>query len=323
MSADETDEVEPAAHCKLHPNKQAARLCERCDTALCENCVEEKVYRDKHDMVERTYFVCSECGARALEHPGLDSKEIALPVSSFIYEALYYPIASQGLSIILGGISLFFGWGLLLVLSILNFWIIGIAAGLLLTVELTGYVLNYYVAVLRSAAFGQENPPSWPEVIGPWTTFLKPVVHVFGTAVICFFPVIPLLVFPFRPNFLWWFLLVLFLAAGGVYYPMALLIVTILKSPAGLHPGLVFRSITEASRYYRIVVGSFLVVAASFLAMALIVFYVPVPLLIMLLVFSFFFHYSFLVISRMLGRIYDLYEDRFDWFAIVVNTRGS
>ncbi len=206
--------------------------------------------------------------------------EERLTFREYVAGAFAFPFRGDGILVLVSG-SLFFGiLGALVAVGQVPI----IAAGsmgatkrvFVLAIFLVGYMAAMIMSVIQSTAHGEHAVPSWPDFGNWWDDIIDPAVKCMALLCLCFGPGIFALgagnAFDASQTVLLGYIL---LAAGAVYFPMALLTLSLLDSIWAITPRLVLRSIFAVSGQYMIV-----------LALTAMAFLMPIVLEMVLIKFS-------------------------------------
>jgi hypothetical protein len=155
--------------------------------------------------------------------------------------ALAYPFSLNGILVLVVGSVVYTGADFISRFSFL------ISAGA------TGYLFAYMQKIISSSAQGERELPDWPELGEWWGDILRPFFLLCWTCLCCFGPAWALYTFGDRGNPLVMGGAMALLLGGGLYFPMALLVVGTTDNFLGLHPLVVVPSILR-------VIGPYLVV---------------------------------------------------------------
>jgi len=216
--------------------------------------------------------------------------------------SLAYPFKGRGWILIIGGAGTFWVASLLAFVSFL---------GMLLGFILGAYLCAYMIKIIGRSAAGEEEPPDWPDITD-LDDLVQPLLLVIGTALLCFLPVIILLVGPWldlmapHPT-----LLRAFVVVGLLYLPMALVAVALFDSLWALNPWVILVAIAKVAPAYA---AALLMLAASIAATTLVGQYTGRIPLFGGLVTNMVFLYCLMVVMRVLGLIYNAYARRLGWF---------
>jgi hypothetical protein len=245
------------------------------------------------------------------------------PISEAVGDILFYPFRGNGLGLIGIG-SVFF--------AIFRFIIAVIGSGMLifrfiafiLLIYMSGYLLSYYISILKKTAFhGDYEPPGWPDLTNIIGDLVKPVVHLFLTLLMGFFPTIIGLLVAWRLDASGTVMIILAVVLsifGVIVWPMLLMIVYIFNHiGAVMNPRFVFKSIAEMGMTY--VIGTiffYLIVGAFFVIMFAESFffsYLGLLPMIPFLPFLWFARiYIYMVAFRLLGLMYREKAHVLRWF---------
>lgn len=224
------------------------------------------------------------------------------PLSQFLRDlpqALRFPISGRGLpTLVASGVAF----------AIFDFFAsYAMFFGGLIALSLTGYIFLYLQAIISAAAEGEDEMPFWPDMLNP-IDMLSPLLRYVVLVLLCFGPALAWTIYALNaqshPHEIPVGALVLFVI-GALYFPMALLALTISNNWEGVLPHIVLPSIAKSLPAY----GALCLTLAMFAALAGVARHVlnEIPLLGALVagVFSF---YQLGFLGFALGRFYRAYE---------------
>ena len=188
----------------------------------------------------------------------------------------------------------------------------------------TGYLYAFMQKIIQSTAHGEEKPPAWPDFGGFWEDILLPYLQLLGCFAFCFGPALGLIFWlgwdefsgagaGVGPDPIKALMLLPLLLGGALYFPMALLAVSMFDSLAGLNPRLVIPSMFEAKMEYLVVLLVSAGVFVMIILKAVAVIYIPIPILPSL-VSAGISLYLFMVEMRLLGLLYRAKRHELGWF---------
>jgi hypothetical protein len=163
----------------------------------------------KPTIVSRLRQICTE-----EEFANLELPEEAEPFWHDIPGLLKYPLSGAGIYLLIGGTVFVSVLQFLISLPTVFFY-----GSILLSVFLSGYLSAYFVSIVRSSARGRMTPPDWPDI---GINIARPLFIVSFPGTVSFLPALIYL-------FYWIFahgpvsILIGLIAAGALYYPMALI----------------------------------------------------------------------------------------------------
>ncbi|TET34227.1 MAG: hypothetical protein E3J72_14800 [Planctomycetota bacterium] len=194
----------------------------------------------------------------------------------------------------------------------------------ILLICMSGYLLSYYISILKRTAFhGDNEPPGWPDLAHIMGDLVKPVVQLFVTLLMGFFPTLIGLYIGYKMGFEAVGMTILLIALsifGLIVWPMLLMIVFVFNHiGAAIDPRFVFKSIAAMGMTY--VIGTiffYLIVGAFFVIMFAESFffsYFGLLLMIPFLPFLWFARiYIYMVAFRLLGLMYREKAHALRWF---------
>ena len=237
------------------------------------------------------------------ETPKTGSFYARLP-STFIY-----PVMGRGKYIILCGAVLM--CLLVFVKWLSRFMPLFISAPIAMLAGLIGLLFPAYILdVLAYSAAGKDEPPDWPDFTN-WSELLRPAFLIVGAVAISFLPAGLCRIALYygwieHPAFLW-----VLLMLGVVYFPMALLATVLCDGSRGFSPVLVVSSIVKTGRGYLVACVVLAVVLGVWLIIRPVLHELPMALGV--LFFGAISLYLFMVEARILGLLYQTYEERLGW----------
>ncbi|MHC4660131.1 MAG: tetratricopeptide repeat protein [Planctomycetota bacterium] len=175
-----------------------------------------------------------------------------IPISQALPDIVMYPFRGKGLGLVIIGAVFFAIFTFVLQLIQRGFlWFFGIG----IWVILFGYLLSYYISILKRTAFsGEDEPPNWPDFMNIITEIAKPAFWFFATIIMGFFPAIVLLIIGIRMSLdpVTIVLLVLLGSVLGIVaWPMLLMAVFVFNQlGAAFDPRFIFRSIAQMGATY-------------------------------------------------------------------------
>jgi hypothetical protein len=308
-------EPEGPAMCKYHPKSAARYLCPHCQLHFCELCVATR------PGGERTGRFCRRCSAECVAM----NVQLAAPVDRHanffgsVPEAFLFPFQGNGAYLVVAGSVAF---ALLDALSTramgMGFFIK--AMGAIVHVIATGYLFAFLQKVTHTAAQGSDEPVSWPDLTDLSQDVLLPFFQLAATLAVSFAPALAVLMWAGVDAFSSGNADAVKLLLGGaavlggiVYFPMALLAVTMLDTILAANPLLVLPSILRVPLEYLLVLVLFAVIFAVRIGGALAARFIYVPVLSELVV-SFVGLYFLTVQMRLLGLMYYARRDKLGWF---------
>jgi hypothetical protein len=230
--------------------------------------------------------------------------------SAQLAQAFVYPFKGHGIILITGGVGLLYP----LILLTREVWV---TWGLVLL--LLGYFWNYYLYVIYRSASGEDELPDWPEVIGFWSTFIRPIFYVLAHSFVSFMPAYygawafedhigtqKLLGTYISATSVFYCLIVM----GLLYFPMGLLTIAMVDSLAALNPFLIIRSIARIPFRYLQACGLFFIVFFINYSLRDRTMEIPVVGIVLQMLVSM---YLMLVAMRILGLVYRANAEKLAW----------
>lgn len=295
--------------CKYHPKMQASWLCPQCSVNFCDLCVASR-------PGARTGKFCRKCSTECVARHVQLIHESAIEGNFFSHApgAFVFPFKGNGLYI--------------LVLGAVGMAALDFAGSFALWAKIfgTGYLYTFMQKIIQSTARGEEKPPTWPDFGDFWSDILLPYLQLLGCFAFCFGPALGVILWlasdvisgvganaaPVQMKTLL-VLLVPLLLGGALYFPMALLAVSMFDSLAGLNPMLVIPSMFKAKMEYLVVLLVSAGVFVMIVVKAVAVIYIPIPILPSL-VSAGISLYLFMVEVRLLGLLYRARRHELGWF---------
>lgn len=216
--------------------------------------------------------------------------------------ALAYPLQGPGIFAIVSGTV--FTWA---VAMLSRAPIVGFIAALFGA----GYFAAYMLKVIESSAHGQKQLPAYPDFTDWWDDILRPLFRVLSAGFAAFgvpCGIAALLVLRAGANPM---TLVFAAGAGLLYFPMALVAVSVRRTFFAASPHIVLRMIVAAPLEYALacaLVATLIVVRVGFHLTLSVMF--PI---VGFIVGDFVAFYLLLVELRVLGLIYHVSRSRLDW----------
>jgi hypothetical protein len=293
-----------AKPCKRHPAQAVQYVCKKCREHCCEACAPGTEIAGK---VQHFCPVCKNLCLTLAQQAAQAAKSLVREGQTFTQRlpgVFKYPFHKNGVLFLVIGTVVFvaldfaakFSW---------KFAIVGI-----------GYLFAYMQKIVRSSAEAEEELPGFPEISEWRTELLQPFFLLAWTFIASFGPAF---------GYLMWHtvqdtemsLPVLFplFSLGFLYFPMALLAVSMSGSYGAVNPLVVLPAITRLNLEY---VGAtaifFGLVAARYLGETLLRAAVPVPVL-PTLISGFLALYFLACEMRLLGLIYYEHKRKLGWFS--------
>jgi len=216
---------------------------------------------------------------------------------SVVQDVFGYAFRGGGKYILLIGAALFVVSDLLMFAPVI---------GVLAQLFLFGYFCAIYFQVIESSATGGAEAPYFPETAHLADDIILPMFRVIAVWLVCFGPTLAYAVFgdPESP------LLLVVLAAGVVYFPMAMLGVAVLGYFGALSPHIVLPAIFRAGGLYWLAV---FVLLMLYLGLAFVEGTLASRPILSSLVTALLGMYVMMTNGRMLGLIYRERRDEMNW----------
>lgn len=188
--------------------------------------------------------------------------------------------------------------------------LIGVIAGIFLF----AYFCAIYMNLIDSSADGEVEAPMFPDISHPVEDVMVPLMRLLGCLLVSSLPAMAYVFFAAQLGFDPWILGAL-TVFGAVYFPMALLAVTILDRMGGMSPHIVLPAIIRAMPHYLIacfIMGGMLGCQygiSYFLQKS-----ETVPWLATYALLALVGAYTLMANARALGIVYREREDEIGWF---------
>jgi hypothetical protein len=304
----------PARGCRNHPDLPGELICTQCRQLFCPACVLSR------PVSGRLWRLCPICKGEC--RPLTD--HLAEQTARKTHEGLTffqrlpgvfaYPFARGGVMLLVGGTVLF---GLMGLAGRVARYAgpFGLGSALILFVFCVGYLFAFMQRIVLTSAQGEDTLPSWPEFTEWGSDIIRPFLMLIWTLVLCFGAPLAYEGFSlFSGEEIIPVVRYTALAAGFLYFPMALLAVAISDSFGALNPVVVVPAIARAPLQYLVASAMFFaVVALRYAGEVFLPAIVPIPLVPSLLA-GFVALYCLTVEMRILGLLYFTNRKRFGWF---------
>jgi hypothetical protein len=218
--------------CKYHPKSPARFLCDKCDRTYCEGCVQMM------DVGGRTAQTCRGCGTEVVPFQFWQA-----PSKGFYAKlpgAFLYPLK---------------GWGLLILFcatisfSALHFVSFGLV-GLITRIALYGFVFLFMQNIILTTTSDESEVLGFPEV----SNLFSAALQLAGTIVASFWLAIGLAVARFNDVAIPSQAILASVILGGLYFPMALLVVAMKDSALAANPLIVVPAMLKLPLRYSVTV---------------------------------------------------------------------
>lgn len=229
--------------------------------------------------------------------PGHEEDVDTRPFLHRLPDAFAYPFQGSGIILILVGTVCF---------SILDLFSSISIFGIIGYIFLGGYLCAAMMKIINSSSEGKRELPDWPELTDFWDDIVVPLFQVTWTGIFCFSPAVIYGIFMHFDIFFW-----LFLGLGILYFPMALIAVSLTNSVLSINPIVVVPSIIKVPVDYLVacmLLG--LLVALENFGQSLVSI---IPLLGIALK-NLIGLYFLIVEAHVLGLIYHANQEKLGWF---------
>lgn len=144
-------------------------------------------------------------------------------------------------------------------------FVIGLVAGLILTVFSVGYLFAYMQRILAASALGEDSMPEWPELTEWASDIIRPFLMFIAIVVVSFGPPFLLapVVMPFTGPSMNLPLFLSLAALGLLYFPMALVAVAVSDNIVAVSPHVVLPAIVKIPGSYAVSVAIFFLLVAA------------------------------------------------------------
>jgi hypothetical protein len=178
----------------------------------------------------------------------------------------------------------------------------------------TGYLFAYVQRILSASAQGEPEMPDYPEFSEWWSDIIVPFLLLVWTLLFCFGPGAAVYAFGNREDPLLQAGTLTMLGLGGLYFPMALLVVAVTDNFLALSPAVVIPSIFRVFGHYLVACLVLALLAAASFESGQLIKTTNVPILSPL-VRGFLSLYFLTVEMRILGLLYHRNRERLAWFS--------
>jgi FHA domain len=290
--------------CKFHPRSPSRWLCTKCNRSFCDLCVTSR------SLAGVTKKMCRTCG---VECSPLNFK-VSAPVTKGFFAslpgALIYPFRGAGILVLIFSAILFTGLRVRL----------GIF-GILLTIVAIGYLFTYMQNIIHATANEEAEMPELPGMDEIFGGFLR----LAGCVVISFGLVIALLISRLSGADIPVSAILITVALGCLYFPMAFLVVAIKDNVMACNPLVVVPSILRIPLHYLVTVIIFMSIfgiqqignlvsggakSLTFTTTDMSVFFIALGVR---MIWSFLSVYLLTVNTRILGLLYATQKEKLGW----------
>ncbi|MBF0320334.1 MAG: DUF4013 domain-containing protein [Nitrospirae bacterium] len=245
-----------------------------------------------------------------IHHIKYERESIAhVPFSSQIPGVFIYPLLGQGKWVLIAG-ALFF-----IIAGVIPFM------GVLIKVILIGYMCAFMMKIITTSSCGEKALPDWPEFTNFIDDIIRPAFMVLAVFIVSNLPVIAYVVSysAFGDGFLSFDAdmgnpiiypaIFIFIVAGMLYFPMAVLAVSMTNTFGAVSPHIVIPSIFRVPVEYLMLCGVLLAIYLVKVAVGWVVGIPYVgPIISMFVTF-----YFYAVEMRLVGLLYYSEKERLGW----------
>lgn len=230
-------EVDPAMligerYCKFHPKSAARVLCVKCNRTYCDLCV------DMRNVGGGMASLCRACGSQALPfqfwQPPAKGFYAQLPA------AFVYPFKGAGVMILICATIAF---------SALRF-VSGGILGIVVRTALYGFVFLFMQNIILTTTSDEKETLGFPEFGGLYAAAFQ----LFGTVLASFWLAIGLAIARWNDVDIPSEAIIASVILGGIYFPMALLVVAMKESVLAANPLIVIPAMLKVPLKYSVTV---------------------------------------------------------------------
>ena len=219
-------------YCKYHPRSPARFLCNKCNRTYCDVCIQ---ITDVGDHTERT---CRTCGMEVVPFQFYQAPDKGFYAK--LPGAFVYPFRGMGILIVLCATIAF---------SALNF-VSGGIFGIFISIALYGFVFLFMQNIILTTTSDEGEPLSFPEV----SSLFGAAFQLIGTVIASFWLAIGLAIAKFFNVDIPGVAIIACVILGGVYFPMALLVVAMKDSVMAANPLVVIPAMVKLPLKYSVTV---------------------------------------------------------------------
>ena len=294
---------EIGAEAKVAPTNQGETAC---DPATSRGAVTPARQRPARTSSSRDGR--SAAGPRLISSSSTEEPKELESFFSTMLRAFHYPFKGRGKFMLIGGV---------IVLS-LGFWMGSWSFyGAIIDFFLFGYLAAYMFKGAIATGDGEDEPPDWPDFTSFWDDILLPYLQITATSLLCFGPAFGYAYYGLFSSFGFEQtmseagsftepLFLLLLVAGVIYFPMALLAVTLRRSLFAMNPFVIVPALMKTWRHYPIA-------CVVIVLVYLVVSFVSALPGVGLPISSFLTLWLLMVEMRVLGLLYTANEAKLDW----------
>lgn len=311
--------------CKNHHPMIAKWLCEYCHNYFCSKCIRSESY-----SAGMSLEICKECGGKCNRFLAEVSSKSELTFLEQLREAFQYPFQGlRGPGFITIGALIF--WAI----DVLPFIIAGNPViGGLVGICLIGFVSAYFFEIIFTTGKGQNEPPEWTSFNNFWSDLLQPFLLFIGVTILCFSPAVIYAVIQWLRysesqvesniyygflnlsnspvwlliynSFTFWFLV----ALGSQYFLISCLSVSMYRKLTQANPVTIFKALKVIPKtYFSIYFLLLVVLPVWYIIRQILLLFPPIGWFIERVIFF----YGFIMLARLLGLQYLLYQDKLKW----------
>jgi hypothetical protein len=221
-----------ARYCKFHPKSPARFLCGKCDHTFCDLCIQTV------GVAGRTARTCRRCGTEVAPYQFREAS--AKGFYAKLPGAFIYPFKGAGLLILFCATIAF---------SALNFLSAGLV-GLIIKIALYGFVFLFMQNIILSTTSDEKEELCFPDI----SSLFGAALQLAGTILASFWLAIGLAIAKFNDVAIPSEAILASVILGGIYFPMALLVVAMKDSALAANPLIVVPAMLKVPLKYSVTV---------------------------------------------------------------------
>ncbi|EEF58634.1 FHA domain-containing protein [Pedosphaera parvula] len=294
--------------CENHGRYQARFECPQCSGFFCDLCVTTtRVKGILHKQCRKCQCECGPVDPTLLNPTDEDADKSFFALLPKVFR---YPFQGDGWVLMITG-TLFY----LFVNFIANAGVYSpasLVALILVSVFAFGYLFSYQQRIVVTTTNGAQEMPDWPDFLG-WGDVFGPLMQLIIILAFCFSPTLLMAILASNQPFLSG-LVAPTMVLGCLYFPMAILAVSMFDTVMALNPVLIIPSMLRVYREYLTACGVLLLIL---LLQGLVNFCMDQfkhAIVIPSVVCGFFAWYFLTVEMRLLGVLYRTKKAELGWF---------